>query len=485
MSVLKGIEPANVWKIFEEISAIPRGSYNEKAVSDYVVRFAKEHDIKCRQDELGNVILHKPATKGYEDEKGIILQGHLDMVCEKKKSSDHDFMKDGLKLKVKDGIISAKDTTLGADDGVAVAMALALMEDKSLKHPRMYAIFTVSEEVGMEGALGIDVSKVKAKRIINIDSEDEGIFTVGCAGGVTCEVMMNINREKQKGFPVTIEVGNLVGGHSGTEIHKNRANASKLLGRVLNQLRSEDIEFYLKSMHGGTKQNAIPVNATADLIVKKKMIQPLTDIVERMQTELAAEFAVSDPKLSVTVNVDKKNKTVENVLDARSFRHAMTLLNTTPNGVVSYSQNVEGLVETSVNLGIMSIDKKNGSFVFLLRSSLESAKHSLLYNIKNLCEVVNAEFNISGDYPAWEYRADSPLRDKAVALFEEMFDKKPQINIIHAGLECGIFSSKIHNMDAISIGPDMWDIHTVNERLSVDSSARTYAFLRALVERKG
>ena len=483
MSVLKGIEPASVFKIFEDISAIPRGSYNEKAVSDYVVRFAKEHDIKCRQDEQGNVILHKPATKGYEDEKAIALQGHLDMVCEKKKGSDHDFTKDPLKLKVKDGFVSAKDTTLGADDGVAVAMALALMADKSLKHPRMYVILTVAEEVGMEGAIGIDLSKVKAKRLINIDSEDEGVFTAGCAGGVTCEVSMNLTREKQKGFPVTIEISDLTGGHSGTEIHKNRANASKLLGRVLNQLRSENIEFFLKSMRGGTKQNAIPVNASAELIVKKKMIPLLEEAVAQAASEISVEYAVSDPGLSVNVTVDK-NKTVENVLDNRSFRHAMTLLNTTPNGVVSYSQNVEGLVETSVNLGIMSIEKKNGEFVFLVRSSLDSAKHSLLYNIKNLCEVVNAEFAVSGDYPAWEYRPDSPLRNKAIAVFEEMFNKKPKIDIIHAGLECGIFASKIRNMDAISIGPDLYDIHTTSERMSIASVDRTYRFVRQLIETK-
>mgnify|MGYP002623357148 CR=1 FL=1 len=484
MNVLKGLEPKKVFEYFEEIANIPHGSYNEKEISDFVAKTAQKAGLKCKRDELCNCIVTKPATAGYENEPPVILQGHMDMVCEKRPGYVHDFKKDPLKLRKNDKYIWADGTTLGGDDGIAVAYMLSLMTDKKISHPKLYFVFTVSEEVGMDGAKRIDLSKVKAKRLLNIDSDEEEKIIVGCAGGVTSRVTLPVERTKEKGHLCEIKVTGLLGGHSGTDIHLGRANANKLMGRILIYLRSEGVVFYIVDIAGGTRHNVIPSEGSLKLLIKKKSFDIFEEAIGGILSRLRAEFAVTDPSVNIDYKLDRKNKISDAVLDETSAKGAMTLLNMVKDGVLSYSAEIEGLVEPSSNMAVVNMKKKELEIDFSIRSLEFHARQSALYSIRNICEVLNAEITTLDEYPEWKIVHDSPFCEKAVRAYREVFEREPEVTAVHAGLECAVLGEKIKGLDAISIGPKMRDIHTPSERLSIESAGKVYKYIKKILEAK-
>ena len=474
MSVLSGYEPASVLRHFEDICAIPHGSFHTKAISDHVVAFARAHDLRYLQDAANNVILFVPGTQGYEDSAPVILQGHLDMVCEKEPGCAHDFLTDPLDLAVEEGYITARGTTLGGDDGIAVAYALALAESEGLPHPPLELVFTSDEEVGMLGAAALDCSCLRGRTMINLDSEEEGYLLVSCAGGMTADCCLPLEREPVEGISATLQVEGLTGGHSGGEIHKGRGSATQLLGRVLDALERE-LPCRLMGVSGGGKDNAIPRQAGAELLLQPGQEQALSAFASRWETILRREYAATDPALQLTVTVGEA--VTASVLTKACHKKAVGALVQFPFGVQRMSQDIPGLVQTSLNLGILSTTSEELHAVFSVRSSVSSEKESLHVRLVNLMELLGGSVTVHGDYPAWEYRKDSPLRELMVRIYRQRTGKDPEVQAIHAGLECGLFSGKLPGLDCVSIGPDMADIHTSEERLSIASVARVWEYL--------
>lgn len=481
MGVLANLEPKEVFGYFEEICQIPHPSYKEKKLSDYCVSFAKERGLEVHQDALGNVIIIKEATVGYEAAEPLILQGHLDMVCEKEAGCDIDFEKDGLRLRIEGDYITAEGTTLGGDDGIAVAYALAILASDTLQHPRLEVVFTVSEEVGMEGAEAIDLSPLKGHRLLNLDSEEEGYLLTSCAGGCRAEADLLVEREQRQGAYYEITVNGLIGGHSGAEIDKGRANANLLMGRVLMALE-DMVEYSLVELSGGLKDNAIPRETRAAVVVDTACLNRFEDVIGRVAENLSKEYALTDPDVSVTA-VNGSIREVQ-ALTKASKRKAVTLLNLLPNGIQTMSAAIPGLVETSLNLGILRLCADRLELRYSVRSSVQTAKEFLVDKLRLLTEELGGSLSIEGAYPAWEYRKDSPLRDTMVRVYREMYGKEPVIQAIHAGLECGLFSGKIKDLDAVSVGPDMVSIHTTEEKLSISSTKRVWEYLIEVIRQK-
>ena len=479
MNILQGLEPAKVFYYFEEICKIPHTSYNEQALSDYCVNFAKERNLTFEQDNMGNVIIWADATEGYEDADTIMIQGHLDLVGEKTADCTLDMEKEGIKLVVNGDIISADKTTLGGDDGIAVAYALAVLDSDDIPHPKLEIVFTVREEVGLLGASAIDLSNCKAKKMINIDSEIEGILTVGCAGGQRALCHIPINRVVKKGNICTITIDGLLGGHSGTEIHKGRANANSLMGRFLLLLK-ESVDFELIDMSGGTKENVIPKQSSATVLIDNTVSVQMA--IEGFLTQMKAEYGTADPNINVTFKVGPVKDV--SVLDEMSLKKVLTAVNLMPYGVAAMSMDLPGLVETSSNVGVMELTDNELSVRISIRSSITSAKETLSKKIKMLTKTLGGTVEYSGDYPAWPYRKNSELRDLCVEIYEKQYGKKPAIEMLHAGLECGIFSDKLNNIDCISFGPNLIDIHTPDEYMSISSVARVWEFLKAILAAK-
>ena len=480
MGVLSNLEPASVFYYFEEICSIPHTSHHEKALSDYCVQFAKAHGLACRQDEMGNVLIKAPATPGYEKEPGLILQGHLDMVCEKADGSDHDFKTDPLGLMIEDDWITADGTTLGGDDGIAVAYGLALLDNNTLPHPKLYVIFTTEEEVGMEGAHAIDLTPVSdAAYMINLDSEDEGIILAGCAGGVRANCTFDIRRTARSGLSCELAVSGLHGGHSGQEINRYGANASVLLGTLLNDL-SQDLSFDIIDLTGGTKDNVITKKATATIVIDPNDEQAVTDRLKALEVLYKKNYASKDPELTLSLKTLEKGDFM--VFNEASAERAIFVLMQIPNGVQAMSLDIEGLVETSLNLGIMYTKEDYFLVSFAMRSSIGTAKEALSARVRAFTEYLGGTYTEASSYPAWEYRRESALRDMMCKTFEEMYGKTPTVEAIHAGLECGLISAKLPELDIVSIGPDMQDIHTPEERLSISSTARTWDYLVKVLE---
>ena len=484
MKVLEGLEPRAVFSYFEEISRIPRPSYREKQISDYLVAFAKEHGLEYFRDDLWNVIMIKEATAGYEKEEPIILQGHMDMVCEKEDTCDIDFEKEGLRLRVDGDLISAEGTTLGGDDGVAVAMILALLSDETLAHPRLEAVFTASEEVGMDGAKGIDLSMLKGHKLLNLDTEDEGVLLCSCAGGSTALLDFPIKREEVQGdwSCYQVSVTGLLGGHSGGEIHKERANANLLMARLFLMMQ-ETFAFRIAAMSGGKKQNAIPRQTTAKILVKENGDADFPAFVKKVEETFRKEYAITDPDLQLTVKREMMREK-ETPLDADSTERITGALNALPCGIQSMSHAIDGLVKTSLNLGILVLEDEKLHLEYCVRSSVGSERKFLEQKLLVVTNAFGGKVVITAEYPAWEYQADSPFREAAVKVFEQMYQKKPKVEAIHAGVECGILAGKIKGLDGISIGPDMQDIHTTEERLSIASTGRVYEYVKALIQHK-
>ena len=478
--MLENIEPKRVFYYFEEISKIPRPSYHEKAVSDYLVGFAVEHGLTYIQDELYNVIMISPATPGYEDKPAIVIQGHMDMVCEKTSDCSKDMETEGLDLILDGDILSACGTTLGGDDGIAVAYALALLEDESLKHPRLEVVITVSEEVGMDGARGIDVLPLQGRIFLNIDSEMEGQCLASCAGGGTLHAGLPVTREDfdkpHDIFKVTLGGGK--GGHSGDEIDKGRVNTTVMLGRVLREINKRyGAGWRLISLIGGSKDNAIPRESSAIIAVEE--VEQLKKLIEKTGSDISMEYKATDGELYLFA---EETKTDLLPMDPVSTGKVLMMLSVMPNGIRKMSSEIEGLVETSLNLGITKTDEYRVEFGYSLRSSVASAYDALKEKLIYIANELGAQTEVNGEYPAWEYVSDSPLREKMKGIYYEMTGKELKVKAIHAGLECGLFAGKMPGLDAVSFGPDIWDIHTPDEHLSVSSVARVYDFIRKIIE---
>lgn len=468
---LAGLEPASVFGFFEEICAIPHGSRNTKKISDFLVNFAKKQGLTYIQDEMGNVILFGEGTCGMENHEPVVLQGHMDMVCEKDADVTLDMAVDGLDLTHDGRYIFAKGTTLGGDDGIALAYAMALLSDKSIAHPPLEIIITVDEEIGMLGADAIDVSMLKGRTLINLDSEDEGIFTVACAGGATATISLPVERRAVYGPCIRLSVSGLQGGHSGAEIHKNRANANKLMGEFMARIQKL-MPLRLTSLAGGTKDNAIPRSCQATLVAMGIHLERINDIAQEFQAEVREQY--DEPEALIQAfDVDALGG---NSLTDESTAKVIGLLCAAPNGVQAWSQDMEGLVQTSLNLGVLKLGERLTA-TFSVRSSVNAEKKALLEKLRELTAFYEGAYSQMGEYPAWEYKKDSHLREVMVQVYKEMFGKEPKVLAIHAGLECGLLAEKMPGLDCVSIGPQMHDIHTSREKLDIASTARTWNFL--------
>lgn len=474
MSVLENCEPKGVFYYFEEISKIPHGSKNTKEISDYLVSFAKEHQLRYVQDEYGNIVIYKAASAGYEKLPAVILQGHMDMVCEKEAGSNHDFEKDPLRLKIEDGFVTAEGTTLGADDGIAVAYALALLETDSYAHPALEVVITVDEEVGLLGAQNLDASCLSGKYLINLDSDEEGILLTGCAGGVSAISSIPVKYRNASGCLYEVKIHGLQGGHSGMEIGKNRANANILMGRFLYGLK-EQLPYELAELEGGQKDNVIPRECSCALLIQPEDTEILKDYACRLTAELRKEYSGSDAGISVSVEFQEETQI--GVLHPVSQEKVLFYLMNVPNGVQKMSGNIPGLVETSTNLGAARLEEEVFYASCGVRSSVNSAKYAVSDKIEYLTEFLGGDYKKEGEYPAWEYREQSPLREHMIEVYQDMYQKAPRVEAVHAGLECGLFYEKIPGLDCVSTGPNLWDIHTPQEKMEIASVRRVWEYL--------
>ncbi|WP_300408747.1 aminoacyl-histidine dipeptidase [Lagierella sp.] len=470
--MLENYEPKEVLYWFEELTKIPRCSKHEEKVSEFVLNFAKERNLEAKRDKLYNVIIKKPATKGLEDTPTVILQGHMDMVCEKTEDSDHDFSKDPLKLKVEDGWLMADKTTLGADDGIAVAYCLALLDSKDIPHPNLEVLLTTQEELGMDGAAAVKQEDLEGKYLLNIDGEVEGDLLVGCAGAMTITSTRKL-KFKQSNLDRTysLVISGLTGGHSGQEIEKFRGNSIKLIARILQGI--DNLE--LVSLEGGSKHNAIPSYSKAILLAEDKAKAE----VEKRMSEISLEHKETDPNLKIELKeIEEKHETV---WDEESQRHVLKALVAIPDGVIYMDYAFPGLVQTSISNGVLTQDESTLKLVALLRSSVLSS----LVEIRNSYGIIMNEFKFDvtddGGYPAWEYDPDSKLREVAIQVYEEMYHESPNVHTIHCGLECGILKKSLTKTDMITFGPQMYDIHTPKERIDLESVDRIWEYTKRLL----
>lgn len=485
MRVLEHLKPENVFYFFEEISRIPHGSGNTEGISNYLAEFAKERGLEHYQDKEGNVIIIKEAAPGYEDHAPVMLQGHMDMVAVKEPDAPIDMKKDGLKLVADGDSLMADGTSLGGDDGIAVAYGLALLDGTDYKHPRIELVITVDEEVGMNGARALDVTPLKAKQLINLDSEEEGIFLSSCAGGARVDLHFDSHMYKCSGTLCEISISGLQGGHSGEEIHKERGNAICLLGRTLNRL-FEKTDFCIADLKGGVADNAIPAHAKAEILISgsgnevQESVLLLKDVCEKLDCELKAELADKDSnvklEMSYTMQADVE------AMDKEESKKLISLVSTLPYGVQAMSSAMPGMVETSLNPGQISMEDGRTSIGISVRSALESSKMALIGKLKSLAYLAGAAMEVTGMYPGWAYRKDSPLRNKMVEVYKKQYQKEPVIRAIHAGVECGLLADKIPGLDCVSIGPDMKNIHTTKEELSISSTERVWDYLLELLK---
>ena len=470
MGKLSGLKPEAVFGYFEELCAIPHGSGHTDTVSRWLTDFAAKNGLSAQRDEYNNVIIRKPASPGYEDHPTVILQGHMDMVWDKDPDCPVDLAKDGLDVDVDGDWVFAHGTTLGGDDGIAVAMAMAILTDDTLPHPPLEVLITSDEETGMDGAAGLDASRLTGRTLINIDSEEEGVLTVGCAGGARADITLPAVRLPSSGDAYRVTVGGLIGGHSGVEIDKGRLNADVLLGRFLCALPAG---WRLSAIEGGARDNAIPRQAAA-VIFTQSDPAPLARAFCRENTVPA------DPGLTVTA---EKVPAPAAALSPEDSRRMADFLAAVKNGVQAMSRELPGLVETSLNLGVLRLTEDGLTASFSVRSSKSGEKTALLRDLEAAAAAYGGTVTAHGHYPAWEYRRESPLRETMVAAYRELTKKEPTVMTIHAGLECGILGEKLPGLDAVSFGPEMQNVHTSRERLSVSSVERTYRYLLEVLKR--
>lgn len=474
--MLESLEPKRVFKYFEEICSIPHGSGDMERIADYCVEFAKAHSLDYVRDDANNVVIYKNATAGYENAEPIILQGHLDMVCQHTEDRNIDFYADGLDIFVDGDFVKAWGTTLGADNGIAVAMVLAILESDEYKHPRIEAVFTTDEEIGMVGAMKLDMRLLSAKKMINIDSEEQNAVTVSCAGGSDFKVIMPVSRVKKTGTEISVILKGLKGGHSGIEIDKGRVNANMLAGRFVNYM-ANNTDFDIISIDGGDKGNAIPnlckirlcVNDSENFVKKaREYLKVIKNEISERERDFAPVITVGDNAEFDVFNNELKNNLIFTLLCA-------------PNGIIEMSASIEGLVETSLNLGILATGNEEITMLFALRSNKKSAHIALEDKLKAFFGAIPCTIEASGHYPPWEFKENSELQELYKEIFAEKLGYEPEIVAIHAGLECGTFYSAIEGLDCISIGPDLFDVHTVNEKMSISSVEKIFNILIALL----
>ena len=477
MAVLEQLKPQEVFYFFEELCKIPHATFKTKQISDYCVEFAKERGLKYVQDEMNNVIIYKPGTPGYEDSEPVIIQGHLDMVCEKTEDSDHDFDKDGLELLIEDGYVTANNTTLGGDDGIAIAYALAVLDSKDIPHPPIEALFTVDEEIGMGGAATVDMSHIQGRMLLNLDSDNEGVILAGCSGGYVDIVKIPVEREEKSGAVVTIQIKGLRGGHSGLEIHEQRGNANKMMGRLLNHL-NRSTEIALISLDGGNADNVITAMSTAKVAAADA--DKVVKLTEAMKENWIAEFAGEEPGLQVIAEVSEGT---EMAMTKASTDKVIHFVYHSPYGVQEFSRAIKGQVETSLNCGVAVTSEEEVKFLLYVRSAVKSKLEEVHESLTSFAEVIGGTCEMSNDYPAWEYKADSKIRPIVMDTYKDMFGEEAVLTTVHAGLECGLLSGKKPDLDCVSFGPEMKDIHSVYERLDIASTERMWEFLKEILKR--
>lgn len=474
--VTEGLKPEKVFRHFEQLSQIPRGSYNEQEVSDFLKAFGQNLGLDTLQDEVMNIIIKKPGTPGYESSETVILQGHMDMVCEKNADTDHDFTKDSLKLYLEGDLLKAKGTTLGADNGIAVAFAMAVLESTDIAHPPLEVIITVEEETGMGGVIGFNSDNVTGKTLINIDSEEEGVFFASCAGGVRANILLDIETQPVTDAPqYKIMIKDLNGGHSGLNIKDGRGNAIKLLGRLLHKMNTQ---YDVLTIFGGSKPNAIP--REAEVIISTKDIKNLQLEVAVLESQFNNELVKTD-QLNIEITEVKGYETAYTPALTAKVLQTLTLI---PCGIQTMSFAIEGLVESSLNIGVLS--EIDGQLVFesAIRSSVKTLKYEILDRVKVLAEVVGGQLETISDYPEWAYNNNSRLQGLFKKVYKETTGEEASIDAIHAGLECGFFAEKLtsvgdgSDLDMISLGPNMENVHTPYEQLSVSSVERTWVFFK-------
>lgn len=469
------LEPKQLFSYFKDISDIPRESGNEEGVRQYLLNYAKKNNFDAKVDKIGNVIIYVPATKGFENKSSVALQGHMDMVCVKTLESNHNFEKDPIELIIDGDFLTAKDTTLGGDNGIAIAMALDVFSDKNIKHGPLEGIFTVSEETGLTGAFNIEKELVKSRKLINLDSEEEGIIYIGCAGGIETQAKLSSQKEKLKenALVYKLSINGLLGGHSGAEIHMQRANAIKLLTRTLINLNTLKII----SINGGTKRNVIPSSCDCVFSIDNTEKNKLNENLKQLHNIYKDEYAIQEPNINILLQEDKATEAFSNV-DSCNFIRSLYLA---PHGVSTMSMELKGVVETSSNLAIVSSNTEGFESISSHRSSVMSSRDYIADVCAKAFESSKAEVIQVGAYPSWKPNLSSKLTAFCAKAYEEYAKTKPTLTAIHAGLECGIINSKIPGMDSVSFGPNMYDVHSVKEKLSISSTKRTSEFLKHLL----
>ncbi|MCL2873525.1 MAG: aminoacyl-histidine dipeptidase [Defluviitaleaceae bacterium] len=465
---------------FKDICAIPHGSYNEKELSDYIVKFAKDLNLDVRQDEKFNVVVKKPGTPGYENAPVVMLQGHIDMVCEKNEGTEHDFLKDGIKVIIEGDIMRADKTTLGADNGTAVAMMMSILESKDIPHPPIEAVFTSLEEVGLLGAAAMSTDDLKSSILINLDGGTESEFCASCAGGIRADLTLPITRNAVSGIEYyELKIAGLKGGHSGMNIHEERGNSNILLCRSINSLLAK-LDVYVSQITGGDKDNAIPRESSAAIAVKPESVQKLKDAVDALDKTYKTEYRVSDPDVSITLNKIGEGKDVFCKQSAEKVVSAVLAL---PCGVIAKSMDIEGLTETSNNVGVLRTNDDHVKVACFMRSASSSRRDFAFDMVKAVSILAGGTVEILSSHAPWEFDPNSKIRKLAIETYEELFGPA-KMSATHGGLECGVFIDKMgDSLDSIAFGPSMFDVHTPEERLSISSFERTWELLQAMLKK--
>lgn len=475
---MTNLKPERVFYYFKQISDVPRGSGNCGGMARYCKNFAVNHNLKYVKDDADNVVIFKDGTPGYENSEPVILQGHIDMVCQKTEEATTDFINRGIELFIDGDFLKAKETTLGADNGIAVAMILAILESNNIPHPPIEAVFTADEEIGLIGAGKLDKSILSAKKMINLDSEEDDTVTVSCAGGCHFLAKTPLERQDKHGTKITVTLKGLKGGHSGVEINNNRVNADTLAGRFLNHIK-KSCNFDIININGGDKDNAIPNKCIIEVCVDNVdlFIKNSKEYLNIIKTE------ISDREGGFTFTFDKGETASYKVLCDDIKEKLIFALTCVPNGVLEMSAEINGLVQTSLNLGVLKIENDILSLHFGLRSNKKSGLSFLQEKLVTFFDSVNWETSTNGHYPPWEYKEDSQLREIYKEVYSDYFGKEPKVEAIHAGLECGVFADAIDGIDCISIGPALYDVHTVNEKLSTSSTENVFSVLLKILEK--
>lgn len=481
MKNISELTPNAVWTIFEEITRVPRPSKKEGKIIAYLEDFATKHGLKYRKDEVGNVVILKEATKGYESHPTVILQSHVDMVCEKRADVKIDFENDPIEAYIDGENVRARGTTLGADDGIGMAAALALLIDKEAAHPALEALFTIDEETGLTGAFNLKEGMLEGTKLINMDSEEEGEFTIGCAGGVDTLGYLPYKAENSPTEYAWFKVGveGLLGGHSGEDIIKGRGNANKILVRALLSGGSNDFGVRLAKIDGGNLRNAIPRDAYAIVGVKSDKAAYFTEWITKFDAQIKGELTFTDKGVKVSAEITEQPT---KVIDLATQRNLFALVEGLPNGVLAMSFAVKGLVETSSNLASLKMDDNQIVITTSQRSSVESAKHDTALSIESVMSLAGCRVEHSDGYPGWAPNPNSELLAKAADVYERLFGKKPIIKAIHAGLECGLFLEKYPSLDMVSFGPTLEGVHSPDERLEIPTVEKFWKLLVELVK---